>query len=111
MRPKPSARLVIPAIESRRAEVQELCRRHQVARLDLFGSAAAGRRHSPESDLDFLVEFQPAALDAYADAYFGLLESLQQLFGRPIDLVIDSSIDNPYFRQSVEQTRTRVYEA
>ena len=47
----------------------------------------------------------------YANAYFGLLEALQQLFGRPVDLVVDSAIKNPYFRQSVEETRTLVYEA
>ena len=64
-----------------------------------------------ESDLDFVVEFQPAAFEAYADAYFGLLESLERLFGGPVDLVVGSAIRNPYFRQAVEETRTPIYEA
>ena len=102
---------MIPAIETRADELRRLCRRYGVRRLDLFGSAATGPYDPEESDLDFLVEFQPEALDAYADAYFGLLEDLGRLFGRPVDLVVESAIRNPYFLQSVEQTRTPVYEA
>ena len=61
--------------------------------------------------MDFVVEFKPAALTAYADTYFGLLEELEQLFERPVDLVVGSAIKNPYFLQSVEETRVNVYEA
>ena len=102
---------MIPAIEERADELKRVCLQYGVRRLDLFGSAATGPYDPEESDLDFLVEFQPAALDAYADAYFGLLEALGRLFGRPVDLVVESAIKNPYFLQSVEQTRTPVYEA
>ena len=102
---------MISAIEERADELKTLCLRYGVQRLDLFGSASTGGRLSDESDLDFLVEFQPAALDAYSDAYFGLLEALAGLFGRPVDLVVESAIRNPYFLQSVEQTRISIYEA
>ena len=102
---------MIPVIEERADELRRLCLHYGVRRLDLFGSAATGPYDPEESDLDFLVEFQPAALDTYADAYFGLLEDLGRLFGRPVDLVVESAIKNPYFLQSVEQTRTPVYEA
>ena len=61
----------------------------------LFGSAATGGYHPEGSDLDFVVEFQPTAFDSYADAYIGLLESLEQLFGKPVDLVVGSAIRNP----------------
>ena len=57
-----------PAVEERTEELRRLCIHYEVRRLDLFGSAATGRDDSEESDLDFLVEFQPAALNAYADA-------------------------------------------
>ncbi len=94
-----------------RAELEELCRRHGVRRLELFGSAATGEYKPQESDLDFLVEFKPLPPGGYADAYFGLLESLEALFGRPVDLVVASPIRNPYFRQSVEQTKILLYAA
>ena len=99
---------MITAIEERADELKRLCVRYGVQRLDLFGSVATGRDEPDKSDLDFLVEFQPAALSAYADAYFGLLEALGRLFGRPVDLVVESAIRNPYFLQSVEHTRIPV---
>ena len=102
---------MIPTIEERADELKRLCLTYGVRRLDLFGSASTGLYDPDESDLDFLVEFQPAALNAYADAYFGLLEALGRLFGRPVDLVVESAIKNPYFLQAVEQTRTLIYEA
>ena len=98
-------------IEQKLAEIDTLCRRHHVLRLDLFGSAATGQDRPDESDLDFLVEFGTVPPGSYADAYFGLLESLEQLFDRPVDLVVESAIKNPYFRESVERTRARVYAA
>ncbi len=95
----------------KREELAELCRRHRVRRLALFGSAV-GEDFDPErSDLDFLVEFEPLPPGSYADTYFGLLEALQQLFGRPVDLVDDSAIKNPYFRESVERSQALLYAA
>lgn len=90
---------------SHQAEIEQLCRRYGVRRLDLFGSAATGRYRPGESDLDFLVELEPLPPGAYADTYFGLLEALESLFGSPVDLVASTAIRNPYFRQAVEQTR------
>jgi predicted nucleotidyltransferase len=97
--------------DQRRAEVEAPCRRYHVRRLELFGSAATGQDHPGESDLDFLVEFDALPPGGYADAYFGLLEALQSLSGRPVDLVVASAIKNPYFRQSVERTKTLLYAA
>ena len=102
---------MIPIIEERVGELQQLCIRYRVLRLDLFGSAATGNYHGRESDLDFLVEFQTLPSGEYADAYFGLLEALELLFGHPVDLVVDSAIKNPFFRQRVDETRTLLYAA
>ena len=99
------------AVAERAVELEQLCRRYGVLRLDLFGSAATGRYRPDESDLDFVVEFRELPTAAYADAYFGLLEALERLFGQPVDLVVGAAIKNPYFRQSLEETRTLVYEA
>lgn len=100
-----------PDIVKHKSEIERLCRQHHVNRLDLFGSAATGQERQGRSDLDFLVEFEALPPGNYADSYFGLLESLEKLFGRPVDLVVDSGIKNPYFRQSVEQTKAHLYAA
>ncbi len=102
---------MISVVSEQAAELEKLCLRYSVLRLDLFGSAATSQYRSEESDLDFVVEFQPLPDGAYADTYFGLLEALERLFGKPVDLVVDSAIKNPYFRQSIEKTKRPVYEA
>ncbi len=102
---------MIPLVAQHADNVEALCRRYRVQRLDLFGSASVQDYLPEDSDLDFVVEFQPDALVAYADAYFGLLEALEQLFGRRVDLVVDSAIRNPYFREAVDESRTRIYAA
>lgn len=69
-------------LNSYRTEIETLCRRHKTQRLEIFGSAALRQDRPEESDLDFLVEFEPLAPGSYADTYFGLLEDLEQLFQR-----------------------------
>ncbi len=102
---------MLAAVSERASDLERLCLRYNVKRLDLFGSAASRNRGEGAGDLDFLVEFQPLPAGAYADAYFGLLEALETLFGSPVDLVVDSAIRNPFFRQRVEETRTQLYAA
>ena len=100
-----------PEIEQQRAESKAICRRYGVSRLELFGSAATGQDRPGQSDLDFLVAFGPLPPGSYADAYFGLLESLETLFGRTVDPVVPSAIRNPYFLKAIEETRTLLYAA
>lgn len=100
-----------PELVRRRPEIEHLCRQYRVRRLELFGSAAAGDFRPGESDLDFLVEFEPLPAGAYADTYFGLLEALERLFATKVDLVVASAIKNPYFRRSVDQTKALLYAA
>jgi predicted nucleotidyltransferase len=91
--------------------LEQICRRYRVHRLELFGSAVSGPYREGNSDLDFLVEFEALPAGAYADAFFGLLEALEDLFGRPVDLVVSSAIKNPYFKQSIESNKALLYAA
>ena len=98
-------------MEEHKAELTRLCATHHVRRLELFGSAAKGDFNSSTSDLDFLVEFEVLKPGQHADAYFGLLEGLESLFQRRIDLVMVSAIKNPYFLENIESSRTLLYAA
>jgi len=88
-----------------------LAEKHRVLRLYLFGSALSDAFDPSSSDLDFLVEFKAMPAGGRADSYFGLLEDLEMLLGRPIDLVELDAIRNPYFREEVEKTKRPLYEA
>lgn len=102
---------IASVVAERAEEIRELCRRHGVKRLDLFGSAARDDFDPAASDLDFLVTFHTGVRKARAGDYFDLHQDLEQLFGHSVDLVMDSAIDNPYIRKSVDEDRTPLYEA
>lgn len=98
-----------PLVEAKRKELRQICRRHGVRHLEVFGSAADDRFDPGKSDLDFLVEFDDMPPVRHADAFFGLLEELQDLFACPVDLVERKAIRNPYFLQAIERTKVVVY--
>ena len=102
---------MIPDIERNRSELEDAVQALQRASTRSLRLGGTGRFQSETSDIDFLVEFQPPNGPGYADRYFGLLESLEALFQRPVDLVVASAIRNPDFRQSVDATRTLLYAA
>jgi len=99
-------------VESKIPELADVCRRYRVPSLEFFGSAASDDQFAAQtSDLDFLVEYLPSRPGEYADAYFGLLEALQELFDRPVDLISARAIRNPYFLESVNRSRRILYAA
>lgn len=102
---------MIPLIQDNLPAIAELCLKHKVRRLELFGSAACGDFDPDRSDLDFLAEFQPLEGPGIADRYFGLLFGLEKLFGRHVDLATINSIRNPYVLKSVNETKVPVYAA
>jgi hypothetical protein len=102
---------VPPLVTAKRADIAELCRRSGARSLDLFGSAVREDFAPKRSDLDFVVVFDELAPVAYADAFFSLKEGLEQLFSRPVDLVTERAIRNPFLRQRVTEERQPVYAA
>lgn len=99
-----------PIVSAKLPEVRVLCARFGVQRLTLFGSAATERFDPASSDLDFLVEFDgnPVGL---ANRYFGLVEALEALFDRPVDLVETRAITNEFFRAGVARACELLYAA
>ena len=95
--------------ESKRGALAAVCEKHGVAPLDLFGSCTTDEWSPIDSDLDFVVAFRPDTNRGIAGRYLGLAENLEALFGRAVDLITPASIRNPYFRQRVDATRSRVY--
>lgn len=90
--------------------IADVCRRFHVRRLSVFGSATTENFDPATSDVDFLVEFEDGANDLFG-SYFGLKEELEGVLGRPVDLVMPKSLENPYFAESVERTRRDLYAA
>ena len=103
---------MIPDVAERTAELPEICQRYHVARLDLFGKAVTADSLTEHDSLDFLVDFKPSARNAYADTYFGLLESLEELFRLPVELATTEALaTNPFFRPSYVANKVKLYGA
>lgn len=96
-------------IETHHEAIERLCEKFNVARLEVFGSAATGDFNEQTSDIDLLVEFKPMDPIPYADAYFDLADALEKLFGRKVDLVTVPSVRNPYFQRAINETRQPIY--
>ncbi len=90
-------------------EIEKLCGEFGIVRLELFGSVLSDEFDN-ESDIDCLIEFGKDGGNHF-HRYFDLKYALEGLFGRKVDLVVDSAIKNPYFRQAVDQTRQLIYAA
>jgi len=100
-------------IETKLKEIEALCKKFHVQALEVFGSVTREDHSfdSMQNDIDFLVEFDEIGIAKYADNFFGLQDALQQLFKRPVDLVVGSSVKNPYFLESIERDREFLYAA
>ena len=103
---------MIAMVEKNLDAVKELCRQYRVRRLELIGSSLTPEQFDTDkSDIDFLVEFRQLKQGEYADTYFGLLESLESLFNRHVDLVMVHAVKNPYFLESINKSREVLYAA
>ncbi len=94
-------------------QIRLLCQLQGVERMSLFGSATT-ENFSPEtSDVDCLVKFfdEESIYTSLADRYFDLNEALEKTLKRPVDLVTERSICNPFFREIVEKSKILIYDA
>lgn len=106
---------MIAIAENNIPRIIEICKKHKLKSLYLFGSATDNRGFNDESDIDFLYEYD---LDHYPDwesgefdiaaNFFQLKESLEEILSRDIDLIPNKS-KNPYFIKSVEKSKKLIY--
>jgi predicted nucleotidyltransferase len=95
-------------IEDHIDKLNDACKRFNIRRLYLVGSFASGK-NTEESDVDFLVSFNELSSDGIADRYFGFLDFLKEEFHADVDLIEESAIKNPFFRNSINRNRKLIY--
>ncbi len=91
-------------------QIRALCQRYNVSELYVFGSVLL-ESFNEESDIDFIVDFSDVTIEEYAENYFNLKFSLEELFQRNIDLLENKAIRNPYLRDSIDSTKQQLYGA
>jgi predicted nucleotidyltransferase len=95
-------------LETFTPEIIKLCKSHKVKSLYAFGSVLTDEFNS-ESDIDLIVDFANIKVEDYADNYFDFKFSLQDIMKRPIDLLEERGLRNPYFRKEVNQKKQLLY--
>lgn len=89
-------------------KIKALCMAHNVKTLFAFGSVCT-ERFNENSDVDLLISFNTMDFGDYADTYFNLADKFEDLFHRPVDLVTEKSLSNPYLIDSINNTKTLLY--
>jgi len=102
---------MIQQIHDRLNEIIVLCKLHRVSSIALFGSAA-NETMNEHSDIDLLVDFsEDIEVLEYADNYFSLLEKLETLLGKRVDLVARKSLTNPVLIDEINRSKVALYAA
>jgi len=100
-----AARLRIP-----KKEIAALCRKYGVRKLSLFGSGARGDMNA-ESDVDLMVEFEPASATSLWD-YPAMQDDFSALFDhRKVQLASPEILRNPFRRKTILPDLKTLYEA
>jgi predicted nucleotidyltransferase len=95
-------------IKTNLSEIKDLMRNYGVIQAYLFGSAAVGNM-SDDSDIDFIVSFNPDLnYTDYGNNYFKLIYALQDLLKKNVDLVAAETISNPYLLQTINSQKIAV---
>lgn len=89
-------------------EISTLCVKHKVKQLYVFGSAL-NNNLTETSDVDLIVNFNEIDLNDYADNYYQLKSSLEELLKYPVDLLEQQAIKNPYFLKQVKSQQQLIY--
>ena len=98
-------------LSERIEEIKKLCQRYKVKSLYAFGSVGTDTFNN-KSDIDLLIDFDTdLSINDYSENYFALHYKLRDILKREIDLVTQRSLSNPYFIQSIEQTKQLLYES
>jgi predicted nucleotidyltransferase len=95
-------------VEKNINKLVDLCKLHKVRELYIFGSVLTDK-FSDSSDIDLLVQFENVDILQYFDNYMEFKENLENLLGRPVDLLENQAIRNPVFRRVVDRNKKLVY--
>lgn len=97
-------------IELNLQRIFDLCKKHRVKSLAVFGSILTDR-FNEDSDVDLLVNFDTTDHEKwdYVTNYFDFQEALERLFGRRVDLVVEKSLKNKYFIRNINRTKELIY--
>lgn len=98
------------AIEMKSREFNELCQKHDVKTLYAFGSSVNNTFSEETSDIDLLVDVDTSDAIKRGENLLNLWDKFEIFFNRKVDLMTQASIRNPVLKESVNESKTLIYE-
>ena len=102
--------MIQPLLQSNLPELQKIFRTHKVKKAYAFGSICTNR-FNDNSDIDFLISFEdnlPPLEEG--ENHLLLFDLVEDLFKRPVDLIVEKSVKNPYFIKVMKKTLVPIYD-
>lgn len=89
-------------------QIKQLCNAYHVKSLFAFGSVVSDKLKAT-SDIDLIVDIDSKDPIDYSDNYFALKFQLENILKRPIDLLEDKALKNPFLKKQIDNTKVLVY--
>ncbi len=96
-------------LDNFKQQIFTICEVNHVKTLFVFGSVLT-TQFKQNSDIDFWVDINDSDPLIYADSYFNLKFSLEDLLQKPVDLLETNTLQNPYLKQSIDKTKIVFHE-
>ena len=102
--------MIQPLLQNKLPELKKIFREHKVKKAYAFGSVCTNQ-FNENSDIDFLIGFEEN-MDPLEEGenHLRLYDLVENLFSRPVDLIVEKSVKNPYFIKVMNKTRVPIYE-
>ena len=91
-------------------DFKALCQIHKVKYVYAFGSSITDKFDTLKSDIDLLVDIDDPDPIERGEKLISLWDKFELFFQRKVDLLTDSSIQNPYLRKSIDSTKILIYD-
>ena len=97
-------------ISKHESDFKNLCQKHKVKLLYGFGSSVTDGFDKRSSDIDLLVEIDESDPIERGDKLISLWDNFESFFKRKVDMLTESSIQNPYLKKSIDSTKILIYD-
>lgn len=102
--------MVLVSLFKDRSDFIDLCKKHKVKNLFVFGSATSNQFDQSKSDIDLIVDLDLTDPIEYGETFLAFWDALEQYFDRKVDLLTEESITNPYLKKSVDASKKLIYD-
>ena len=96
-------------LDNYKTQIFNFCEQNNVKTLSVFGSVLTSK-FNEQSDIDMVVELVDNDPIKYAENYFNLKFSLQDLLNYPIDLLEAKTLENSYLKEKIATSKIVFYE-